>query len=72
MNQKPQWTDRLAHTERRTELEKAVAGLHAKIEDVGAHPLLTDASTLVHDALCTIGKWHDEGEPGRSDLSHKI
>ena len=72
MNQNPHWTERLAHTERRTEIEKAASELHAKIEDMGAHPLLTDAGQLVHDALCTLRKWHDDGEPGRNDLSHKV
>ena len=62
--QQARYTERLAHIDRRTPIERQAGDLVGAIEVMGAHPLLTDAQTLVHDAMCLLGKWHDEGEPG--------
>lgn len=59
----PRWTERLANVERRTPIEEQCADLRDAIEELGADPLLTAASTLVDRAMETLGKWHDEGEP---------
>ena len=61
------WTSRLAHIEQRTPVEKGCAALKAEIEQLGAHPMLTDALTLVDEAMRTLGKWHDSGRPGGVD-----
>jgi hypothetical protein len=61
---RPSWTARLAHVEQRTEIERQAAALKASIERLGGHPLLTDALNAADLAMCTLGKWHDEGEPG--------
>lgn len=60
----PKWTERLAHIEQRTPIEKQVSELKASIEALGGHPLLTDALTAADLAMRTLGQWHDEGEPG--------
>jgi hypothetical protein len=58
------WTTRLAYIERRTPIERACAALKAEIEELGAHPLLTDALCSVDEAMRTLGLWHDHGRPG--------
>lgn len=60
----PQWTERLAHVERRTPIERQADELKKAIEHLGAHDLLTDALNAVDLAMRTLGKWHDEGELG--------
>lgn len=58
------WTLRLAQVETRTPLETEIMALVSRIEHMGGHPLLTEAQSLVWKALCTMGAWHDAGEPG--------
>jgi len=65
------WTDRLARIERRTPIELRASDLAWAIEKMGAHPLLTEAQSLVDRALRTLGAWTDAGEPGRSDLCYE-
>lgn len=58
------WTMRLAQVNERTPVEKEASDLIGSIEMLGAHPMLTWSQTYVNKALCLLGKWHDEGEPG--------
>ena len=58
------WTSRLAHIEQRTAIERQASDLKAAIESLGGHPLLTDALNAADRAMCILGKWHDDGEPG--------
>lgn len=60
------WTSRLAHVEQRTPVEKSCSALKQEIEELGAHPLLTDALNCVDEAMRTLGLWHDQGRPGGS------
>lgn len=35
-----------------------------EIENLGAHPMLTDVSMLLIDAQRKLAEWHDAGRPG--------
>lgn len=61
------WSDRLAQVDKRTVLESAILELHAQVEALGAHPLLTDASTHLFYAVCALGAWEDAGWPGATE-----
>lgn len=70
-----QWSTRLAQIERRTPLEQQAMTLIEAIEQAGADARLTTAQSLVFEAVCALGAWHDAGEPGKSpgpraDLDH--
>lgn len=60
----PGWTARLAQVDQRTAIERQAAELVRAIEELGGHPLLTDAQTSVDRAMRILGAWHDQGEPG--------
>jgi hypothetical protein len=61
------WSTRLAQIDQRTEIEQAIIDLHERVEMLGAHPTLTDASSAMFQALCALGAWHDAGEPGKQE-----
>lgn len=65
----PGWTSRLAHIEQRTPTEHLASRLKEAIERLGGHPLLTAALNAADLAMRTLGKWHDDGEPGAASLS---
>jgi hypothetical protein len=52
---------RRAHVEHRTELETEICELIGKIEDLGAHPLLTDVVVHLDNAFNALADWVELG-----------
>ena len=44
--------------------ETAIRAVLIAVESLGAHPLLTDAVTLLGKAQGKVADWHDSGRPG--------
>jgi len=44
--------------------ERMINAALVEIENLGAHPMLTDVSTLLIDAQRKLAEWHDAGRPG--------
>lgn len=57
---------RRAFVNRWTEQERAIRAAHLAVENSGAHPLLTEAGTLLLQAFEKMADWHDAGEPGKA------
>lgn len=56
----PRWCSReLLHP-----LERQIHDLACEVEQAGAHPLLTKASTALFDAVRILVEWFDSGQPG--------
>lgn len=49
-----------------TAQEQRIRAAHRAVEDSGAHPLLTEAGTLLLQAFDKMADWHDAGEPGKA------
>jgi hypothetical protein len=46
--------------------ERMINDALVEVENLGAHPLLTDVSTLLIDAQRKLAQWHDSGRPGEA------
>lgn len=44
--------------------ERMIDQALAEVENMGAHPLLTDVVCMLGAARRTLGEWHDAGRPG--------
>ena len=47
--------------------ERMIFDALAEVENLGAHPMLTDAVCLLSDAKRTLADWHDAGRPGAAE-----
>ena len=55
---------RSTDVERQIPEEQGIGALMRQVEDLGAHPHLTNAMEHLLEARRMIGKWHDMGRPG--------
>lgn len=47
--------------------ERMIAQARDEVENLGAHPMLTDVSVLLDDAQRKLADWHDAGRPGTAE-----
>jgi hypothetical protein len=57
---------RRAYMDKWTAQEKTIRLAHDAVEASGAHPLLTEAGSLLLQAFEKMADWHDAGEPGKA------